>query len=284
MTRLDVENLWVKSPTRNGIFDAVRGISFSLGEERLGIVGESGSGKSMTGRAILRLIRKPGQVTANHISLDGEDLLKMSERGIRKIRGQRISMVMQDPKFSLNPVMTVGDQMMESYMILGKNSRTEIKNKVIEALKAVAIRDPMRVFNAYPHELSGGMGQRIMIAMMLIPDPDILIADEPTSALDVSVQIQVLGILDKLVQERGMGLIFISHDLNLVSSFCDRVLIMYAGRIVEVCAADKLHEATHPYTRGLLKSLPRLDAPQERLTVLARDPEWARAESVSGVK
>ncbi|WP_339633453.1 ABC transporter ATP-binding protein [uncultured Sneathiella sp.] len=284
MTRLDVENLWVKFPTRNGIFDAVRGISFSLGEERLGIVGESGSGKSMTGRAILRLIRKPGQVTANHISLDGEDLLKMSERGIRKIRGQRISMVMQDPKFSLNPVMTVGDQMMESYMILGKNSRTEIKNKVIEALKAVAIRDPMRVFNAYPHELSGGMGQRIMIAMMLIPDPDILIADEPTSALDVSVQIQVLGILDKLVQERGMGLIFISHDLNLVSSFCDRVLIMYAGRIVEVCAADKLHEATHPYTRGLLKSLPRLDAPQERLTVLARDPEWARAESVSGVK
>ena len=154
MTRLDVENLWVKFPTRNGIFDAVRGISFSLGEERLGIVGESGSGKSMTGRAILRLIRKPGQVTANHISLDGEDLLKMSERGIRKIRGQRISMVMQDPKFSLNPVMTVGDQMMESYMILGKNSRTEIKNKVIEALKAVAIRDPMRVFNAYPHELS----------------------------------------------------------------------------------------------------------------------------------
>ncbi len=173
---------------------------------------------------------------------------------------------------------------MESYMLLGKKSRSEVRNKVVEALEAVAIRDPSRVFNAYPHELSGGMGQRVMIAMMLIPDPDILIADEPTSALDVSVQMQVLGILDKLVQERGMGLIFISHDLSLVSSFCDRVLIMYAGRIVEVCVADKLHEATHPYTRGLLKSLPRLDTPQERLAVLTRDPEWARAESVSGVK
>ncbi|WP_340151152.1 ABC transporter ATP-binding protein [uncultured Sneathiella sp.] len=284
MTRLEVDNLWVKFPTRNGIFEAVRGISFSLGEERLGIVGESGSGKSMTGRAILQLIRKPGQVSANHISLDGDDLLKMSKREIRRIRGQRISMVMQDPKFSLNPVMTVGEQMMESYVLLGRKSRSEIRNKVIEALEAVAIRDPSRVFNAYPHELSGGMGQRIMIAMMLIPDPDILIADEPTSALDVSVQMQVLDILDKLVQQRGMGLIFISHDLSLVSSFCDRVLIMYAGRIVEVCAADKLHEATHPYTRGLLKSLPRLDAPQERLAVLTRDPEWASAESVSGVK
>lgn len=284
MTWLEVDNLWVKFPTRNGIFEAVRGISFSLGEERLGIVGESGSGKSMTGRAILQLIRKPGQVSANHISLDGDDLLKMSKQEIRKIRGQRISMVMQDPKFSLNPVMTVGEQMMESYMLLGKKSRSEVRNKVVEALEAVAIRDPSRVFNAYPHELSGGMGQRVMIAMMLIPDPDILIADEPTSALDVSVQMQVLGILDKLVQERGMGLIFISHDLSLVSSFCDRVLIMYAGRIVEVCVADKLHEATHPYTRGLLKSLPRLDTPQERLAVLTRDPEWARAESVSGVK
>ncbi|MAZ02045.1 MAG: peptide ABC transporter ATP-binding protein [Sneathiella sp.] len=284
MTWLEVDNLWVKFPTRNGIFEAVRGISFSLGEERLGIVGESGAGKSMTGRAILQLIRKPGQVSANHISLDGDDLLKMSKQEIRKIRGQRISMVMQDPKFSLNPVMTVGEQMMESYMLLGKKSRSEVRNKVVEALEAVAIRDPSRVFNAYPHELSGGMGQRVMIAMMLIPDPDILIADEPTSALDVSVQMQVLGILDKLVQERGMGLIFISHDLSLVSSFCDRVLIMYAGRIVEVCVADKLHEATHPYTRGLLKSLPRLDTPQERLAVLTRDPEWARAESVSGVK
>jgi peptide/nickel transport system ATP-binding protein len=149
-------------------------------------------------------------------------------------------------------------------------------------LEAVSIRDAERVMRAYPHEMSGGMGQRIMIAMMLIPNPEILIADEPTSALDVSVQRQVLSIIDTLVKERGMGLIFISHDLNLVADFCDRVLIMYAGRIVEVCDADKLHQASHPYTRGLLNSLPRLDAPRPRLEVLKRDPAWADAPSVSG--
>ncbi|MEL6587647.1 MAG: ATP-binding cassette domain-containing protein, partial [Pseudomonadota bacterium] len=141
---------------------------------------------------------------------------------------------------------------------------------------------PERVMRAYPHEMSGGMGQRIMIAMMLIPNPEILIADEPTSALDVSVQRQVLDIMDTLVRDRGMGLIFISHDLNLVADFCDRVLIMYAGRVVEVCDADKLHAAQHPYTQGLLNSLPRLDAPRARLDVLQRDPAWSEAASVSG--
>ncbi|WP_373086239.1 ABC transporter ATP-binding protein [Sneathiella sp.] len=284
MSLLTVDNLWVKFPTRNGIFDAVRGVSFSLDRERLGIVGESGSGKSMTGRAILRLIRKPGEVTANHIMLDGKDLMQLKEREMRKIRGQHISMVMQDPKFSLNPVMTVGAQIMEAYSLHAKATALETKQKTLEMLEAVSIRDPERVFRAYPHEMSGGMGQRIMIAMMLIPNPKILIADEPTSALDVSVQTQVLGIIDKLVQQRGMGLIFISHDLNLVSAFCDRVLIMYAGRIVEICDADKLHEAQHPYTQGLLKSLPRLDAPARRLEVLKRDPAWRDAESVSGIK
>lgn len=278
---LDVENLWVRFPTRNGgMFDAVRGVSFRLGKERLGIVGESGSGKSMTGRAILRLIRPPGQVAADSIALDGEDLLGKSEREMRAVRGQRISMVMQDPKFSLNPVMTVGDQIMEAYQLHSRAGRAQARQKAMEMLEAVSIRDPERVFRAYPHEMSGGMGQRIMIAMMLIPDPEILIADEPTSALDVSVQGQVLQIMDKLVQERGMGLIFISHDLNLVAQFCDRVLIMYAGRVVETCAADKLHEATHPYTRGLLNSLPRLDAPKQRLEVLQRDPAWSEAQSV----
>ncbi len=282
MNILDVENLWVRFPTRSDVFDAVRGISFSLGKERLGIVGESGSGKSMTGRAILRLIRKPGMVTADHILLDGQDIMAIPERKMRDVRGQRISMVMQDPKFSLNPVMTVGDQIMEAYSLHANATKAETKRKAMEMLDAVSIRDPERVFRAYPHEMSGGMGQRIMIAMMLIPDPEILIADEPTSALDVSVQTQVLGIIDRLVQERGMGLIFISHDLNLVTSFCDRVLIMYAGRIVEVCQADKLHEAQHPYTRGLLNSLPRLDEPSKRLEVLKRDPAWREAASVSG--
>jgi len=279
---LDVENLWVKFPSRTGTFDAVRGISFSLGRERLGIVGESGSGKSLTGRAILRLIRSPGIVKAGHINLHGENLLEKSEREMRAVRGEKISMVMQDPKFSLNPVMTVGAQIIEAYRLHARASKSEAHKKSVEMLEAVAIRDPERVMKAYPHEMSGGMGQRIMIAMMLIPNPEILIADEPTSALDVSVQGQVLSIMDRLVKDRGMGLIFISHDLNLVSQFCDRVLIMYSGRIVEICDADKLHQAKHPYTQGLLGSLPRFDAPCDRLQVLTRDPAWRDAPSVEG--
>ncbi len=280
---LDVENLWVKFPTRSGMFDAVRGISFSLGRERLGIVGESGSGKSLTGRAILRLIRPPGIVAAQRISLNGKNLLDFSERQMRSVRGHRISMIMQDPKFSLNPVMRVGEQICEAYRLHAKASKSAAKQRSLEMLEAVKIRDPGRVYNLFPHEVSGGMGQRIMIAMMMIPDPKILIADEPTSALDVSVQMQVLEIMDGLVRDRGMGLIFISHDLNLVSAFCDRVLIMYSGRVVEICRADRLHEATHPYTRGLLNSLPRLDAPSDRLDVLERDPAWRDEESVSGL-
>ncbi|MCL4131648.1 UNVERIFIED_CONTAM: hypothetical protein GTU68_002019 [Idotea baltica] len=219
----------------------------------------------MTGRAILRLIRKPGR------------------EEMRAVRGYQISMIMQDPKFSLNPVLKVGQQIMEAYQVHTKGSTAEARQKTLDMLEAVAIRDPERVFNAYPHEMSGGMGQRVMIAMMMIPDPKILIADEPTSALDVSVQTQVLDIMDKLVRDRGMGLIFISHDLNLVASFCDRVLIMYGGRVVEVCDADKLHEAKHPYTRGLLNSLPQLDKPREKLEVLKRDPAWRDEPSVSGV-
>lgn len=280
---LDIENLWVKFPTRTGIFDAVRGISFSLGQERLGIVGESGSGKSMTGRAILKLIRKPGILEADKMELEGKDLMSMSEREMRDVRGKQISMIMQDPKFSLNPVMRVGDQISEAIRLHEDVSKAKAKQRSLEMLEAVAIRDVERVYRMYPHEVSGGMGQRIMIAMMLIPNPKILIADEPTSALDVSVQMQVLEIMDNLVKERGMGLIFISHDLHLVSSFCDRVLIMYSGRIVETLAADKLHEAQHPYTRGLLNSLPRLDAPADRLQVLTRDPKWRDEPSVSGL-
>ncbi len=280
---LEVENLTVKFPTRNGIFEAVRRISFSLGRERLGIVGESGSGKSMTGRAILRLIKKPGVLEADRISLEGENLLDFTEKQMRSVRGHRISMIMQDPKFSLNPVMRIGDQICEAYRLHARASRAEARKKTLAMLENVLIRDPERVFNAYPHEMSGGMGQRIMIAMMLIPDPQILIADEPTSALDVTVQKEVLEIMDKLVRERGMGLIFISHDLNVVSAFCDRVLIMYSGRIVETCRADRLHEATHPYTVGLLNSMPRLDHPVNHLEVLKRDEAWSLDPSVSGV-
>ncbi|MTH79852.1 ABC transporter ATP-binding protein [Paracoccus aestuariivivens] len=273
-TLLSVSNLRVSFPTRSGVFEAVRGVSFDLGRERLGVVGESGSGKSMTGRAILGLVRPPGKVTAGRLELNGQSILNLPEKQMRAIRGSRISMVMQDPKFSLNPVMTVGQQIMESYRLHSGQSGRAAREKALGMLHAVQIRDPERVFDAYPHEVSGGMGQRIMIAMMLAPDPQILIADEPTSALDVSVRNEVLRIMDKLVSDRGMGLIFISHDLNLVAQFCDRVLIMYAGRVVEELAAKDLHNARHPYTRGLLESLPRLDHAVERLSVLERQDGW----------
>lgn len=275
-----VENLWVRFPGHNKMVEAVRGLSFSVGRERVGIVGESGSGKSLTGRSILRLIRPPGIMTADKIEFDGIDLLAQSEKQMRAIRGHRISMVMQDPKYSLNPVVKVGEQIAEAYRVHNRASKTVAKQRALEMLHAVQIREPERVYNTYPHEVSGGMGQRIMIAMMLVPEPDLLIADEPTSALDVTVQLQVLGVMDKLVQEKGMGLIFISHDLNLVASFCDRVIIMYAGRIVETLKAGDLHDAKHPYTRGLLNSLPRLDHRVEKLSALQRDPNWLNEESV----
>ena len=278
---LRVEDLWVRFPKRGGgMVEAVRGISFAVGRERVGIVGESGSGKSMTGRAILGLVRPPGQATAKTIAFEGTDLQTLTEREMRKVRGEKISMVMQDPKFSLNPVMTVGDQIMESYRLHTDAPRGEARARMFEMLEAVQIRDAERVAKLYPHEVSGGMGQRIMIAMMLAPDPALLIADEPTSALDVTVQMSVLQILDRLVRERGMGLIFISHDLNLVATFCDRVLIMYGGRIVETCRADALNEAKHPYTRALLNSLPRLDQPAHRLEVMRRDPAWLEEPSI----
>ncbi|MFC3629165.1 ABC transporter ATP-binding protein [Paracoccus angustae] len=281
MTLLSVRNLRVAFPTRQGSFEAVRGVSFDLGRERLGVVGESGSGKSMTGRAILGLVRPPGLVTADRMELEGQSILNLSERRMRKIRGRRISMVMQDPKFSLNPVMTVGDQIVEAYRLHAGGAKAAARQKALAMLAAVQIRDPERVMGAYPHEVSGGMGQRIMIAMMLAPDPGILIADEPTSALDVSVRTEVLNIMDRLVRDRGMGLIFISHDLNLVAQFCDRVLIMYAGRIVETLPARDLHKARHPYTQGLLNSLPRLDAPVDRLPVLERQDAWREDGAVT---
>ena len=276
MSLLEVENLRVTFETETGPVQAVRGVSFSLGRERLGIVGESGSGKTMTGRAVLRLIRPPGRIEADRMVFDGQDLLGASEREMRALRGQRIGMVMQDPKYSLNPVMSVGEQLTEGLRLRDRIGRAEARAKAIAALEAVQIRDPQRVMAAYPHELSGGMGQRVMIAMMLIPEPDLLIADEPTSALDVTVQAEVLSILDGLVRDRGMGLIFISHDLRLVARFCDRVLVMYKGRVVEEVEAKHLMEAKHPYTQGLLNCLPRIGGTRGPLPGLDRSGDWAR--------
>lgn len=274
-TLLEVQNLRVTFDTETGPVEAVRGVSFSLGRERLGIVGESGSGKTMTGRSVLRLIRPPGRIQADRMVFDGQDLMGASERDMRALRGKRIGMVMQDPKYSLNPVMTVGDQLTEGLRRRDGLGRRDAEAKALSALQAVQIRDPQRVMEAYPHELSGGMGQRVMIAMMLIPEPDLLIADEPTSALDVTVQAEVLSILDTLVRDRGMGLIFISHDLRLVARFCDRVLVMYKGKVVEELQADHLLDARHPYTRGLLNCLPRIGGPRGPLPALDRSGAWA---------
>lgn len=267
---LELENLTVSFPTPKGRVDVVKGMSFTLGRERLGIVGESGSGKSMTGRAILRLVRHPGRQQADVMRFDGIDLQSQSERQMRNLRGARISMIMQDPKFSLNPVMTVGAQIAEALLTHERLARRDVKARVLEMLESVRINEPERVIDLYPHEVSGGMGQRIMIAMMLIPRPDLLIADEPTSALDVSVQAQVLDLIDELVRDHGMGLILISHDLNLVARYCDRILVMHAGQVVESCDAADLHKASHPYTQGLLAAVPKMEETRDELPVLDR--------------
>jgi len=273
-TLLSVRNLRVVYPGDDGDFAAVRNVSFTLGRERLGIVGESGSGKSTTGRAIMGLVAAPGRITADEMRLGDTDLTRLSEAGFRKLRGKRIAMVLQDPKYSLDPVMRVGDQIAETHRQHVRAGRHAARIAALEMLEAVQIRDPERVYDLYPHQVSGGMGQRIMIAMMLIAGPDILIADEPTSALDVTVQTQVLAIMDNLVRSRGMGLILVSHNLHLVSSFCDRVLVMYAGQVVETCEAGNLANATHPYTRGLLAALPELGHRRAELPQLQRDPAW----------
>ncbi len=275
MPLLEVDDLRVAYPSRGGGWrEVVRGVGFTLGRERLGIVGESGSGKSQTGRAILGLTAPGARVTAKTLRFSGIDLLRCPPAERRALRGGRIAMVLQDPKFALDPVMRIGAQIEETLQAHRPLPAHERRERVLDALAQVGIDDPVRVAALYPHEVSGGMGQRAMIAMMLVAGPELLIADEPTSALDVTVQLQVLGVLDRLVAERGMGLVFVSHDLRLVGSFCDRVLVMYAGRVVEQLKASELAQAQHPYTRGLLNCLPQLGAPRHPLPTLARQPEW----------
>ena len=279
MTILDVSNLSVRYPGAPST--AVRNVSFSLGKERLGIVGESGSGKSTVGRALMRLLPN-ADITADRMQFEDVDLLATSERDMLQVRGQRMSMILQDPKFSLNPIQKCGVQVAEGFMTHFKTTKAEAKAKAIAMLDAVQIRDPERVYDLYPHEVSGGMGQRIMIAMMLLTDPDLVIADEPTSALDVTVRLNVLKILDDLVRDKGIGLIMISHDLNLVRNFCDRVLIMYAGQVVEALDAKALDDAQHPYTRGLLAAQPRIGGSRKPLAVLERDVAWTAPMEAKG--
>jgi len=270
----DVRNLHVDFINGGAVTSAVRGVSFVLGREKLAIVGESGSGKSTVGRALLRLHPVKARIVAERMQFGDVDLRSVSEKEMRGIRGKRISIIMQDPKYSLNPVVCVGDQIAEAWLTHHPGKKVEARAKVLEMLDVVRIRQPERVYDLYPHEVSGGQGQRIMIAMMLITDPELVIADEPTSALDVSVRLQVLGLLDDLVQFRVLGLIFISHDINLVRSFCDRVLVMYAGRVVESIAVRALDNAQHPYTQGLINALPDIHHRRPVLPVMQRQSSW----------
>ncbi|RZF24112.1 ABC transporter ATP-binding protein [Paraburkholderia sp. UYCP14C] len=273
----EIDDLRIAFRTHDGTLnEAVRGLSLTLNKgERLGIVGESGSGKSLTGRALLGLLPPAAHCTAKRLRFDGNDLLNMRADRRRRLCGQQTGMILQDPKYSLNPVMTVAQQMREAFALHDpKLNRRAMREKIIAALEAVHIRNPARVADSYPHELSGGMGQRVMIAMMVSTGPRLLIADEPTSALDVLVSMQVLAVLDEMIAKHDTGLIFISHDLPLVISFCDRVVVMYAGRVVETCAARDLVHAQHPYTRGLLAANPPLANPPAELPVLSRDPAW----------
>ncbi|MCE4542030.1 MULTISPECIES: ABC transporter ATP-binding protein [unclassified Caballeronia] len=272
-----IEGLDVAFAGHDGVLmPAVRGVSLTVRPgERLGIVGESGSGKSLTGRALLGLLPPEAKWSAKSLRFEGHDLLAMRPKERRRLCGTRMSMILQDPKYSLNPVMTVAQQMRETFVRQGvKEGRRALRERIVAALDAVHIRDAARVADAYPHELSGGMGQRVMIAMMVSAGPRLLIADEPTSALDVLVSMQVLAVLDEMIERHGTGLVFISHDLPLVMSFCDRVAVMYGGRVVETCAARDLAHATHPYTRGLLAANPPLANPPDELPTLRRDPAW----------
>lgn len=273
---VDIQNLKIAFETRTTRFEAVRGLSLQLGREKLGIVGESGSGKSLTARALMKLLPSNAEVKADRLSFDGQDLITASEKQMRQIRGKRVGFILQDPKYSLNPVKTIGTQVAESWRTHKGGSKKQALEAAIDLLDQVKIRNPREVAHSYPHEVSGGMGQRVMIAMMLAPDPELLIADEPTSALDATVQAEILRLIDDLVDSRGMGLILISHDLPLVSHFCDRVMVMYMGQVMEELKASELGNAQHPYTKGLLNCIPSLTHPRDRLPVMSRDPEWLK--------
>ncbi|MCV4276025.1 ABC transporter ATP-binding protein [Pseudomonas capsici] len=270
-TLLDIRGLRIGFPGPDGQrIDVVKGIDFTLGTEKVALVGESGSGKSLTARALLGLIPRPAQITAEHMRLGGTDLLGLNERQWQTLRGTRLSLVLQDPKYSLNPVLKVGTQVEEVLVLHTRLGRRERREKVLEMLDAVGLPDPASLYDRYPHELSGGMGQRVMLASMLINDPQVLIADEPTSALDSNLRDQMLDLIMGLVEERGMGLLLISHDLPLVARYCDRVLVMYRGNIVDRCQASELATASHPYTRTLWNCQPSARSYGHPLPVLDR--------------
>lgn len=259
---LEVRNLETQFKTQDGIVKAVNNVSFYVNRgETLGIVGESGSGKSVTSLSVMRLIpNPPGRISGGEVIFDGQDLLKMSEEEMRDLRGNRIAMIFQDPMTSLNPVLTVGQQITESLILHLKLSKSEARSRAIELLNMVGIPSAAKRIDEYPHQFSGGMRQRVMIAMALACNPELLIADEPTTALDVTIQAQILELIKRLQDELGMAVIVITHDMGVVAGMSDRVMVMYAGRVVEEGTTSEIfHNPRMPYTIGLLKSIPRLD-------------------------
>jgi len=268
---LEIENLHTHFVTRAGTVQAVNGVSFSLARgEILGLVGESGSGKTVTGFSILGLIEPPGRIVEGAIRFDGTDLAKLDQRALRKVRGKRISMVFQDPMMTLNPVLSIGTQMTLAVRAHDPVSKATARARAAEVLGRVGIPDAAARLDAFPHQFSGGMRQRVAIAIALLHRPDIIIADEPTTALDVSIQAQILHEVRELARESGMSLVWISHDLATVSSLADRLIVMYAGRVVEQGpVAEVLSDPRHPYTRGLLDSLPANAPPGEELRQIA---------------
>jgi len=259
---LEVEDLRTYFQTRAGLVRSVDGVSFTVGEgELLGLVGESGCGKSITALSIMRLISDPGKIVGGSIKFKGEELTTASSERMRAIRGNDIAMVFQDPMTSLNPVFTVGEQIAEALRLHRKLDRKKAREAAIEAMREVSIPSPERRINDYPHQLSGGMRQRVMIAMALACDPELLIADEPTTALDVTIQAQILELLDELRKTRKLAVLLITHDLGVVAEVGDRVCVMYTGKIVEESGVDAIFEnPKHPYTQGLLRSVPKLTA------------------------
>jgi len=272
---LSVTDLRTYFHTRSGVYRAVDGVSFSLERgETLGIVGESGSGKSVTCYSIMGLIpTPPGRIESGTAVFDGVDLLHRTPTQSRAIRGKRVAMIFQDPMTSLNPYMRISDQLMEPLLIHENLSKPAARQRALAALESVGINDPDKRINLYPHEFSGGMRQRVMIAMALITKPELLIADEPTTALDVTVQAQILELIKKMQRDLGMAVIFITHDLGVVSGLCDRVQVMYAGRIVESTDTRTLfHSPRHPYTRALQRSIPALQPKGTELYTISGMP------------
>ncbi|MCG8453014.1 MAG: ABC transporter ATP-binding protein [Spirochaetales bacterium] len=258
---LKVEGLRTSFATQDGRIEAVKGVDFSLNQgETLGIVGESGSGKSVTSLSILRLLPSAGQISGGRVLFGGQDLASFDEKAMRQVRGAQISMIFQDPMSSLNPLIPVGKQVEEMLQIHWKTEKAAMKKRVLHLFERVRIPDPAARYRCYPHEFSGGMRQRVMIAMALACEPSLLIADEPTTALDVTVQDQILVLLRELRQETGMAVMMISHDLGVIAEVCDRVLVMYGGMVMESAPIDALFEnPMHPYTLGLMESIPALD-------------------------